>query len=164
VRCRGDARRAHLTRQGRRGNWTGRRSPAAAGKHGQLGPRTARRATATLPQPSPISQVTLHSSVGPGPWQPLPHCPSRLILQPHHRTGRVFLRPIGFGWNRTARVAFSFPPTPTRRRPARPIFSTRNRWRFQSDFRSVLCCLLVAPSFSLSSPKANQVSRDAHDV
>lgn len=59
----GEARRAHLTRQCRRGNWTGRRSPAAAGKHGQLGPRTARRATATLPQPSHHPSVTLHSQL-----------------------------------------------------------------------------------------------------
>lgn len=28
--------------------------------------------------PSPISHSSL--PVGPGPWQPLPHCPSRLIL------------------------------------------------------------------------------------
>jgi hypothetical protein len=116
--------------------------------------RTARPTNSETSDGDPSAAITHQSShsslpVGPGPWQPLPHCPSRLNLQPHHRTGRVFLRPIGFGWNRTARVAFSFPPTPTRRPPARPIFSTLNRWRFPSDFRSVLCCLLACCSVLL---------------
>lgn len=153
----GEARRANLTRQGRRGNWTGRRSPAAAGKHGQLGPRTARRATATLPQPSPISQVTLHS---------------QLVLDPGNRCLTV---PVVWTYSRTTAPAGSFFDLSglagIGRRASLSAFlprrlAVRLLVRFfppliagvfhQISARSCAACLLAAPSFSLSSPKASR--------
>jgi len=105
------------SRRGRAGKHESRLASSACPASTWIGPRTARRATATLPQPS-----LFNSQLALGPWQPpAPRCPrddsGRLTLQataaPPPRRG---LRPLGWARTGTGRRASSlsaFLPSPS---------------------------------------------------